>query len=136
MAGWKRVTYTCSCRSALRMSKAAGTRSIRYVVNYVVVPRSAYATRHIIQAEGIAGLPGDVMVCARRISADPYRPDEHIVAVIQRQATTKHVYPTDFLAYHGVIVHTDAFGVTTISSPGIDGVAVLQTVQAATGLYG
>ena len=108
-----------------------GDNVVNNVVRVIRVARHAAHSEQVIESEIMANSPGNVMVGARSISADSYRADDGLSRGIERQAASKHIHATDLVAHHGVIRSAVERRDAAISDARIDGVALLQTKQAA-----
>src|SRR5207302_6310064 len=90
-----------------------------------------------IEAESIPHPPGHHMIRAGRVAADP-EPSDFDAGSIKRKSSAEHVYAADALADHRIIFRTEQSRLANpvaIRGIRVDWVAVLQTVQAAAGLY-
>src|SRR5205085_9580696 len=90
-----------------------------------------------IEPQGIPHPPGHHVVRAGRVAADPEASDLD-AGSIKCKASAEHVYATDALADHRIIFRAEQSRLANpvaIRGIRVDWVAVLQTVQAAAGLY-
>ena len=90
----------------------------------------------MIKTEEISHAPGDVVVRAGSVSADAHSADQQMAVRIEAQAAAKDVYATDFVSNHGVGSSAVVGGRSGVRDSGIDRIAVLQSIKAATGLDG
>lgn len=138
------------CRDRRRRSRArrvapaarAHTRHLsslrRDVVDDVVGTGriTADAGRHVVQTQGVAGPPRDVVVGARRVAADADPADKLPCRVVQPEAAAKHVDAADAAANHRVIRLPRVRRVAAVGDEGVDRVALLKPEQAPSGLHG
>lgn len=96
---------------------------------------TADAPRDMIQAEVIAGPPGNVVVRAGAVTADADGSDEYAFAVIEGKSASEDIHPADFLAAHLVVVLSVMFGVATVGNLGVNRIAVLQAEKTASWLH-
>jgi len=89
---------------------------------------------HVIKSEEISHAPGDVVVRAGSVSADAHSADKQMAVRIEAQAAAKDVYATDFVSNHRVTGSAVVRGRSGVGDAGIDRIAVLQSIKAATGL--
>ncbi len=90
----------------------------------------------MVETQEIADAPRDVVVCAGGVATQTNSADELMTSCVETQAATKDVYATDFVSDHRVGRSAIARRGSRVGDAGIDGVAVLQSVEAAARLHG
>ena len=90
----------------------------------------------VVETQEISDAPRDVVVCAGSIATQTNSADELMTFCVETQAATKNVYATDFVPDHRVGRSAIARRGSRVSGVGSDGIAVLQSVEAAAGLHG
>src|SRR6266568_2783452 len=108
------------------------------VVDDVVGPGGVRAdpAGNMVELEGIARTPGDVVIRAGGVAADTDGSDEHALRIVKREAAAEDIDSTDAPADHGVLGGSVVVGVAAIGDGNVDGVAGLEAEQGASGLNG
>ena len=141
---------------ARRLSGAARAVRVRNdveddVVRVGCVPGDASNSLKLVDAESIPDFPSHHMVGAGGVSADAEPADSDSV-FIKRKSTAKHIHATDAVADHRISLRAEILGSAlarletglaesglavpiSICDTGVNGVAVLQAVEAAARLY-
>jgi len=91
---------------------------------------------HVIKTEEISHAPRDVVVRAGSVTTYAHSADQQMALRIEAQAAAKDVYATDFASNHRVTGGAVVRGRSGVGDAGIDRIAVLQSIKAATGLDG
>src|SRR5439155_13673081 len=115
---------------ALRMSKSIGG-----IVNHVVIVSRTNATRHIVEVQFVPQFPGDNVVGATCVTTYAESSDQLALCIVQRQSTAKYIDATDLLTNQWVIGLAVIFRRTFVSSLGLHGIAMLQTIKRSARLH-
>src|SRR5690242_12848318 len=116
---------------AHRMAMSVGSD----IKNDVVGAARTHASRNVVKIESMTNLPRDNVIRAGRVAAQTDGPDERAVFGVKSQAAAEYVHATDLMSHHRIVRLAVVFGVTAVRHTCVDGITVLQSVQAAAGLY-
>ena len=143
-----RWRQTCGSRGGGRaaggMSPTAGTHSLLLAglwgdVVHNVVGSGRVATDaggHMIQEQTMPRPPRDVVIGARAVAAHPDRAYQHagtVVCGIESQTPAEDIDTPYAMPLHRIGARTEIRGRSLIGDLCVDGIAVLQAVQAAAG---
>src|SRR6266568_8594423 len=108
------------------------------VVDDIVRPRliGTDSAGNMIELEGIARAPGDVVVRAGGVATDADGADEHTLRIVERKTAAKDIYSADAPADHRVVGCSVVIGVATVGDGNVEGVAGLEAEQGASRLDG
>src|SRR5689334_14731042 len=121
-------------------TNGAGGRRTRDVIDDVVGPIAVSADPvyllEVIEAEIVAHAPRDHVIGARRVTADTHAADDLGGTAgfdVKTKPATEYVHAADPLADHrvGRLAIVGGVGRGAVRRRGVDGVAVLQAVEAA-----
>jgi len=105
------------------------------VDNIVIVTDRIDSCGDTIQTQKIACLPGNVMVCTRRVATDA-NGTHYGTILVESQAAAEHVDSADLPPHHRIVGLPIVLRVSAVGDIGIDRIAMLQPKEASTRLNG
>ena len=90
--------------------------------------------RHVVEAQSVAHAPGDIVVGAGGIAAHADAANDNVARGVEGESSAEHVNAANPLANHRVGSGT-VICRSPVSDAGINGIAVLQSIQVAAGLH-
>jgi len=123
------------------MAESAGAwrrgvpRQLRgHVVDHIVGVSSSHSSRHVIEVQRVARLPGDDMVGTRCVAADAQSSHQDSSFVVECEPTAENVDAADLAPHHRIVRLAVVGGISIVSSIGRHRITLLQAEQRATGL--